>query len=188
MFTPSYPIMGCGNATIKLTITMQTHHEISLNKIKDFPLNSRVWVYQSNRFFTTDEATEIDVLLNEFNQSWSAHNAKLQSEYLLLHHLFIVLVVNETQHSASGCSIDSSVGIIKQIMERYKVDLLDRLNLAYQKNEAIQLIKMADFQEEIKNGVFTPETIVFNNLIQDKAGLINQWYVPAKSSWHINLF
>jgi len=39
--------------------------------------------------------------------------------------------VDEDQEAPSGCSIDSSVAIIKDIEQKMKVNMFDRLNFAY---------------------------------------------------------
>ena len=40
----------------------------------------------------------------------------------------------------------------------------------------------------IKDKKFSPETIVYNNLVKTKKEYINDWKVPALNSWHKNLF
>lgn len=149
---------------------------------------SRVWVYQSNRAFTNDEMEILLPLLSDFNNNWVAHSKKLNSAIEVFYNQFIVLFVDEYSQEATGCSIDSSVSLIKDIEEKFAVSLLDRLNLTYKQNNEIKTIKMANFQEAIKAGEITNETTVYNNLIITKNEFINNWEVPAKLSWHANLF
>lgn len=150
--------------------------------------NSRVWIYQSNRLFTDSEVIKLNEILTEFNLSWAAHGKKLNSSFEVVDNLFIILAVDEEGQNATGCSIDSSVSVIKQINELLKVDLLDRLNIAYIENNEVQICKMFDFQEKIKSGIITPNTIVFNNLITNYGEFKKNWKTEAKNSWHSDLF
>lgn len=152
------------------------------------PRTSRVWVYQSNRAFSNEEVGELTEILNKFNASWEAHGTKLNSAIEIFYNQFIVFFVDETGQNATGCSIDKSMGIIKEIQSKFNVDLLDRMNLTYRDGSQIKNIKMGDFQDGIQKGIFTPETIVFNNLVTTKATFLDGWETQAKFSWHKNLF
>ncbi|MEY5042142.1 MAG: hypothetical protein RLZZ414_1701 [Bacteroidota bacterium] len=154
---------------------------------QNFAPNSRVWVYQSNRFFTNDEVGQLHSILSNFTQSWAAHSKPLKATYTLLSNLFIVLMVDENYGMASGCSIDSSVAVIKKINETFGVDLLDRLTISYEENNQIKLLKMFEFQDAIAQNKVNENTIVFNNLVQNKQDFEQNWRVELKNSWHKNL-
>ena len=149
---------------------------------------ARVWIYQSDRLFTNEEVVELNLILTDFNNGWSAHGKKLNSKFEIIDKLFVVLIVDESGQNATGCSIDSSVAIVKQINETFKVDLLDRLNIAYVENGKLAIAKMFDFQEKIKSGEITKETLVFNNLLSTYGEFKSSWKTQAKNSWHANLF
>jgi hypothetical protein len=151
------------------------------------PNSSRVWVYQANRVFTTDELSSLDEILSPFNTSWEAHGTKLNSAIEIFYDQFIVFFVDEQSQEATGCSIDKSMGLIKSIQEKLSVDMLDRMNLTYREGDSISIIKMMDFQEKAKSGEITGSTIVFNNLVETKSDFISNWETAATSSWHNNL-
>ena len=81
---------------------------------------SRVWVYQSNRKLSDKEVVFIQQKLLAFCNDWKAHQTHLISSYKVLYNRFIILLVDEQQQNASGCSIDSSVKIIKEIESRIR--------------------------------------------------------------------
>ena len=151
------------------------------------PDNSRVWVYQSNRAFSDFEVQQLYRKLADFNQNWQAHGTMLHSAIEVFYNQFIVIFVDEAPQEATGCSIDKSVALIKAIESEFDVDLLDRLNITYKDSEGIHCVRMADFQEGVKQGLFTSETVVFNNLVTSKKEFIENWEVAAKDSWHKNL-
>src|SRR5215217_3234812 len=102
-----------------------------------FSPQSRVWVYQSNRAFTNDEVKAIEQTLTDFTVHWKAHGHQLDAKAEVLYNFFIVFVVDEASAGVTGCSIDSSVRIIKELEQQYQVDLFNRFNLAYKLNDKV---------------------------------------------------
>ena len=96
-----------------------------------FSPQSRIWIYQSNRKFTPVEEAEILTKLEAFTQQWKAHGHELMAKAEVRHGYFIILSVDESQANVTGCSIDSSVRLIKEIEQTLRVDLFNRFNIAY---------------------------------------------------------
>lgn len=141
--------------------------------------SSRVWIYQSDRILTDQEVVFVKQRLLEFCNNWKAHQAHLKSSYQVLHNRFIILLVDEQQLDASGCSIDSSVALLKSLEEDFKVDLFNRTMVAYEEADKIKTLPIVAFKKIVES-----DTVVFNNLVTDKSGLENNWRVAAKDSWH----
>lgn len=150
--------------------------------------HSRVWVYQSNREFTRDEAGQIEAQLATFTQGWAAHGNQLAASAELRYRRFIILAVDEQQAGASGCSIDSSVRFIKSLEIEYKIDLMNRMLFATKEDDKVHAYTRAAFEDAIEKGRLTTNTIVFNNLVKDKAELDSRWEIPLASSWHASFF
>jgi len=153
-----------------------------------FSENSRVWIYQADRKLNDTEAQQLQQQLNSFTQSWTAHNNELKAGAEIRYNRFILLVVDESQTGASGCSIDKSVNFMKQVEQHYNINLFDRFNLAYRDGNEVLSAPRAQFEELIKQGTINQDTIVFNNLVQTLADLDTKWEVPFKNSWHPQLF
>lgn len=149
----------------------------------DFDTNSRVWIYQSNRIFSLQEALEIEVRLENFIQNWQAHGAPVKGYANLFFGQFIVLIADETSTSVSGCSTDSSVRIIKQIESDFKVSMFDRQSLAFVVKDKIQLLPMAQIGYALEHQIITSETLYVNNLVSNFADFKNKWLCPIKDSW-----
>src|SRR5262245_59370565 len=92
----------------------------------DFAQDSRVWVYQSSRLFALSEALHIEELLNSFTTNWQSHGDAVKGFGNLFFGQFIVLMADERATGVSGCSTDSSVRLIKQIEQLFKVNMFDR--------------------------------------------------------------
>ena len=149
----------------------------------DFAPDSRVWVYQSSRLFGFSEALHIEDLLKNFSENWQSHGAPVKGYGNLFYGQFIVLMADEHATGVSGCSTDSSVRLIKQIEQLFKVNMFDRTSLAFEVKDKIQILPLAQLQYAIDNNFINPDTIYFNNLVQTKEELENNWKVPVKDSW-----
>ena len=160
---------------------MKTDHRDLLPT--DFSPNSRVWVYQSNRLFRLQEALEIENLLNDFAANWKSHGAQVKGSGLLLYGQFIVLMADEEATGVSGCSTDSSVRLIKDIEQRYGVNLFDRTSMAFVIDDKVQMLPLSQLNYALENKFITPETLFFNNAVQNKKELEEKWIVPLNQSW-----
>ena len=148
------------------------------------PEESRVWIYQANRSFTEQEIEEVSNKLNVFIENWTAHGGDLQAGYNIVYKRFIVIALNQDLNHATGCSIDASVHFIQGLEKEYDVDLLDKMNVSYKQGEFIAYKSLTDFRQMAKDKAVSKNTIVFNNLVTNKAEFLENWEVPAIDSWH----
>ncbi|WZL88964.1 ABC transporter ATPase [Salinimicrobium sp. 3283s] len=148
------------------------------------PESSRVWIYQANRSFTEEEQAEIKEKIQYFIEQWTAHGANLQASFEMRYRRFIILALDQKMNAATGCSIDDSVRFIQQLEKDYDVDLLDKMNVSYKQGEFVAYKTLTDFRKMAKNKAVSPKTIVFNNLVNNKAEYLSDWEVPASESWH----
>lgn len=148
-----------------------------------FHSDSRVWIYQSSRIFSLSEALEIEELLNQFASQWKSHGISVKGAAYLFFGQFVILMADETATGVSGCSTDSSVRLIKDIEQRFGVNMFDRTTLAFVVKEKVQLLPLAQLQYAINNGFISSDTLYFNNLVQTKQELENKWIIPVKESW-----
>ena len=150
---------------------------------EDFVPESRVWVYQGSRLFSLSESLEIEQLLQDFAAQWQSHGARVKAYGNLFFGQFVVLMADESGAGVSGCSTDSSVRFIKGLEQRFGVDFFNRNNLAFVVKDNIQLLPLNQLSYAFQNGFITPETLYFNNLVQNKKELEDAWLVPVKDSW-----
>ncbi|MDB5008937.1 MAG: transporter ATPase [Mucilaginibacter sp.] len=153
-----------------------------------FSENSRVWVYQSDKKLSDTEVQQIQSLLNEFTTGWTAHNNQLKAKAEIRYNRFLILIVDESQAGASGCSIDKSVHFMQQLEKQFCIKLFDRFNLAFREGNEVLSAPRHDFEALLKQGSINTDTIVFNNMVQNLNELQTKWEVPFKDSWHIQLF
>ena len=155
---------------------------------KNMPDNSRIWIYQSDRDLIESEISMIDDKTTLFLDSWQAHGKDLECSYSIFHKRFIIIAVNENINPIGGCSIDYSLQLINDISNSIKVNLLNRLIVNYKIDNKIASISLNDLKNKIKDGAFSPETIIFNTAINTKGELLNNFEVDIKSSWLSKFF
>jgi hypothetical protein len=149
----------------------------------NFSPGSRVWIYQSNRLFTMSEALEIEEVLGEFTYQWKSHGVPVKGAGYLFFGQFIILMADEQASGVSGCSTDSSVRLIKQIEQKYGVDMFERTTLAFVVKDKVQLLPMSQLNYAIENNFINEDTLYFNNLVQTREELESNWIIPIKDSW-----
>jgi hypothetical protein len=144
---------------------------------------SRVWVYQASRVFTLSEALEIENLLNDFSAQWKSHGTPVKGAGYLFFGQFVILMADETASGVSGCSTDSSVRLIKDIEQRFGVNMFDRTTLAFIVKDKVQMLPLSQLQYAFDNQFISADTLYFNNLVQTKKELEEDWLQPIKKSW-----
>jgi hypothetical protein len=159
-----------------------------LQPFDSLPSDARIWIYQSDRFFTAGEKKELESRLSEFVEKWTAHQRELSAGFSIVHDLFIIIGIDEKMAMASGCSIDKSVHIIRQLEADLKLSLLDRSRIACRKNDKVISVSKKEFENLLSTGEVNDETIVFNNLVDRKGELASHWEVPMRESWHARVF
>ena len=149
----------------------------------ELPLQSRVWVFQSNRIMSPDEQSSIDDALKQFVQKWSTHGVQMLASHVLYHNCFVVIAANEQKQAASGCSIDSFTALFKAFGTQYNLSFFDRFSIAHKSEDDVLISNLDDFKQLIDDGLITPYTLVFNNLIEQRQDLSTKWELPLKESW-----
>ncbi|MEM9868367.1 MAG: ABC transporter ATPase, partial [Bacteroidota bacterium] len=119
-----------------------------------------------------------------FLTQWTAHGANLKAGFQIPYNRFLVIGLDQSVNSASGCSIDASVHFIQLLEQKFKVDLLDKMNVSYKQGDFVAYKPLKDFKKMAKERAVSKNTIVFNNLVTTKQEYLDHWEVPASESWH----
>ena len=149
----------------------------------ELPLQSRVWVFQSNRIMSPSEQSSIDAAVKQFVQKWSTHGVQMFASHVLYHNCFVVIAADEQKQAASGCSIDSFTALFKAFGTQYNLSFFDRFSIAYILKDEVLISNLDEFKQLIADGRITQDTLVFNNLIDQRQDLYSKWEIPLKESW-----
>ena len=155
--------------------------KIPFNKLSN---DARIWIYPSNRKFSDKECLEIRGLCDDFLDKWTAQNNLLLASIDIPYNRFIVIGLETDFNLPTGCSIDSSVHFIQSLEKKYKISLLDKMNVTFKQGEYFTHKSLNDFKSMLSKGSINSKTIVFNNLINDVGGYKSQWEVSLEDSWH----
>ena len=155
-----------------------------LVEFSELPETARIWIYQADRNFSSEELLDVNAQIAQFLKDWTAHGAQLEAAFEIKYNRFIIIGLDQSNASASGCSIDASVHFIQGLEKKYKVQLLDRMNVSFKQGEYITYKPMTEFKKMAKAKAISKNTIVFNNLVTNKQEYLEHWEVPASESWH----
>jgi len=154
-----------------------------LVSFEELSQDSRLWVYQANRSFTPNEKEFVATELSSFCNQWLAHSNPLKASFKIEHDLFIILAVDESMSGASGCSIDGSVRMLKELQSKIRIDFFDRTNIAFLLSGSIQLYKLTDLKKVFTEGILTEDSLSFNNAVSSKRDFEKAWLISAAKSW-----
>ena len=153
---------------------------ISIDKM---PATSRVWIYQANRKLTEDEVRIIAESLAQFCDQWDAHGAPLQTSYTVDHNRFAVLAVNEKASAPSGCSIDGSVRVLKNLEQELHIDFFNREEIAFFNGKEIVAYPLKDLKKLFAGGILHENSVALNTLVQSLGEWMTKCRVMAGESW-----
>ena len=150
---------------------------------QELPRSSRIWVFQANRPFTVEEERVAGIRLRQFTEEWMVHGSPFDTSYSIRFSQFIVLAADESTQGASGCSIDSSVRVLKELEKVLRIDLFDRNLVAFLIDERVQLVPLGELKQKFQDGMLNQDTLSFNNLVTTVEDLDERWLVPAGQTW-----
>jgi hypothetical protein len=137
------------------------------------PDDARLWSYQSDRKLTATEKAWIEEILPPFLTDWAAHGAKLNAYGAVLGDYHLILVVNEDEANASGCSIDSSVRFIKNLEKELGVSFFNRLKMLVDNGQEEFFTSYSELDQ------LNPDTKVYNNMVMSVGEWKKSWKVPV---------
>lgn len=121
--------------------------------------------------------------LARFTGEWAVHGTPLKTSYAIRYDQFIVLAADESDGIASGCSIDSSVRVLKELERSIGIDFFVRDQVAFWIGDKVQLLGLAQLKEKFSDGTLNGETLTFNNLVDTKSAFEAGWLTPAANTW-----
>ena len=149
----------------------------------DMPAHARAWVYKAARDLGQAEQRLIRERGAVFTATWAAHGAPLDACVDVLHDRFVVVAVDEAQAQASGCSIDKSVGFIKQLEQDLNLMLTDRMVVVVEREGRVQGVRLQELPTLLAEGLIGLDTIVFDDLVATVGDLRERFRVRLADSW-----
>ncbi len=159
----------------------------SLASAAGYAPQSRVWVYTISRPLNAEEKEVAEQALAHFVRQWTAHNQALKATAEIFENQFVVLMVDETQAGASGCSIDKSVHFLEALGHQLNIDFFERMRFAWVHESKLQFAGREELSRHLAEKTITADTLMVNTLVQNKLELQEKWLLPFSQSWHRRL-
>lgn len=150
---------------------------------REMPEDSRVWVYQAARKFSEQEKELITSKLSVFCDGWNTHGNRMPTSFQILDEQILVLAVDESGLGASGCSIDSSVRILRELESQLQNNITDQGKVTFKSDSGeINVASALGIKSKVTSGEIVPQTLVINPQVQRKKDLDRVW-ISAGNSW-----
>lgn len=162
---------------------MSTEAIAQPKELAAMPAHARLWIYKAPRDLSSAEQKLVRERGHAFTMSWAAHGAPLDACVDVLHGRFVIIAVDEEQAMASGCSIDKSVGFVKNLEHDLNLMLTDRMIAVFEHEGHVRSCRLQELGELYKQGVVTNDTIVFDDLVATVGDLRERFRVPLQASW-----
>jgi hypothetical protein len=155
----------------------------------EFADESRVWIYGFDQDLSCEHIATVTWALNAFIDTWNTHGTPVQGAFAIRYDRLVILCA-QGNNLVSGCSIDSSVRLFKNLKANNGLNALNHNLVFYKSGEKrVESTERENFQERIHSSVVGGNTPVFDNTVETvgevRSGL---WELPLKKSWHANAF
>lgn len=164
---------------------------MSPTPVDRLPDDSRVWIWGAHRSPDEDEAARLLDATRGFLDEWAAHGSPLRAGLGWRHHRFLLVAVDESRASASGCSIDAVTDHLAGLESELELALLDTSPVWFRDPRRAGLVRKVSrpaFRRLAEEGRVDGSTVVFD-LTVDRLGDVRAgaWEVPAAEAWHASL-
>lgn len=153
--------------------------------------NARLWIHTADRILSSTEQANLLSDLRSFLAGWAAHGSDLKAEAVVLLDRILVISLDLDCAPATGCSIDSLLGFIRDHGKRTTVDWFDRHQVVFwEKGDAsvpCDQLRTPEFWARRKAGLVVDSTLICDPLI----AVAGEWPVfikPFSDSWHAKMW
>ena len=151
---------------------------VEFSKISD---ESKVWIYSSEKKLNMNQIEYIENKISNHLVNWQSHKKDIEAAVNIVENRFVIIAVDETKVSASGCSIDSLYRLIQDIELQLSISLLNRLNVYCVINDKIVCLPISSLKDKVN-----ASTLFYDLTINNKFQLSN-FLKPIKNGWCNNL-
>ena len=152
-----------------------------LTDFHTLPEESRIWLYAAENALSQDQQNYILKVISEDLKGWNAHQQPLTAGVTILENHFIVIALDESKNSASGCSIDLLQKTVQNIEEELSISLMNRLNVFCKIEGKIVCVPSLKLRSIANN-----DTPFYDLTIQKKSDLFS-FLKPISEGWCAHL-
>jgi hypothetical protein len=151
--------------------------------INNLPDDARIWIFGISPPLDDAQRDAVLETVDPFLDQWAAHNVAITSARTIIDGSFLVIAVDK-QSETSGCSIDRMFGLLRQLEQRFSVQILEANRVFVRHGDGhVGALTRAEFRESADG-----HTIVVDPLVE-RLGDVRHgaWEKNAEDSWHARL-
>jgi hypothetical protein len=108
---------------------------------------------------------------------------QLNAKAALVKSHFLVFMVDESAAQISGCGIDKSVQLVREIELKTGLSFFNRLNIQIESQDEVKVLNKQQLSDALELDLVNENTLFFDNLVQTKKEFIDSWKKPVSQSW-----
>jgi hypothetical protein len=158
--------------------------------------SSRLFVFTTDSSIAESYSTTLLSNINKFLSSWMAHGSSLSASVMLISNRVLIISVDESSASASGCSLDSLNNFIKSEGVSSGIDFFNR-NWVLYRDPISDSLNFTDgwtteslhgFWARRKAGLINDDTQVLNTTISTLKEARSNLVQSFSDSWHASMW
>ena len=151
-------------------------------------LSARLFVYTAYETLSPNELSSFSNDLSNFISAWKAHGTHLNSSFMFIANRVLLIVVDEEDQTATGCSIDS----LNRFLQNTKYDWFTRNFVLHNSNSndlnsQWKVTDLQDFHSKCKSGEISLEEYVLNTSVLTLADARQNMVQTVSESWHMQM-
>jgi len=149
------------------------------------PDTCRIWLYQSSCSLTEDQVNYIESEGRKFCDTWTSHQQPMSAEVKVFYGAVLMIILDESKATASGCGIDKSVGFVRAMEQYCGNDFFDRMRMVFpsEGSDGILILSVKDLPAYLDKSIITPDSMVVNAIVQNLGEFRRDGIIPFNESW-----
>lgn len=143
------------------------------------PNESRVWFFGASRILLPAEIDVLNEQLNTLVSNWKSHGASLSAGFEILHESILIVAIDQSVESPSGCSIDKIFGLLKD----QQIDFFQRSLVWRPYCNTTEILTLAEFKTAFDKEELFDDTLVVNSLVENLHQARENLYIPFSKHW-----
>ena len=140
---------------------------------------AKIWLYLSPIKIDNDIQNNISSLFKDFVDNWKSHGLFVNGQLSFIKDNLLIVGADYFPNGMCGRAVDAQVRFVNNINEQFNLDLLNRTNIAFLKEDSITVHNYSNLDALVMNGSVNENTIYCNTLSDKNSDEI---YLPFGES------
>jgi hypothetical protein len=140
---------------------------------------AKIWLYLSPIKIDNDIQNNISSLFKDFVDNWKSHGLSVNGQLSFVKDNLLIVGADYFPNGMCGRAVDAQVRFVNNINEQFNLDLLNRTNIAFLKEDSIIVHNYSNLDALVMNGSVNENTIYCNTLSDKNSDEI---YLPFGES------